>query len=336
MDTFILDLFQLNDKLRPKTLYQILIGKRTSSVLTAAFFHDVLPYFSCCPKLSEKQFAAIVTDLVVRQELIKKNDDRICLNKLRPIKLNDSPYCFFDGFMYGRQDENCWRMIQFMVQVASYQQITTKYVPLETMPLFTETVRQLVKTSPQFKNQIYHELFTIFQTLPETIANFLAGTFSGYQQTGKAMFQLLPKNAQAAPWDHLYARSCIHAFLIQLQKQPSFLLFQGVREILMGNYNQSVLPTIDLFKKGVSFEEVCQSRNLKPGTINDHLIEWALMDKAFDFDSVLSSKEQEILSSLPQESFRKSYKELFQSYPVAFFSLRLYQIKLKRSEERPC
>lgn len=38
MDSFILALFSDNDKLRPSTLYQILIGKRTSSVLSYAFF----------------------------------------------------------------------------------------------------------------------------------------------------------------------------------------------------------------------------------------------------------------------------------------------------------
>jgi uncharacterized protein YpbB len=53
MDTFILSLFSTEDKLKPSTLYQVLSGKRTSSVLTYAFFHNLLHLSGVCPQLTE-------------------------------------------------------------------------------------------------------------------------------------------------------------------------------------------------------------------------------------------------------------------------------------------
>ncbi len=54
MEQLILAILREKDKLKLSTLYQILIGKRTSSTICYAFFHDLLAYFGCLTQLEEE------------------------------------------------------------------------------------------------------------------------------------------------------------------------------------------------------------------------------------------------------------------------------------------
>jgi uncharacterized protein YpbB len=70
-------------------------------------------------------------------------------------------------------------------------------------------------------------------------------------------------------------------------------------------------------------------RRLKPGTIQDHVIEWALVDEQFPFEKFIT--HQEILATLPDDSWKYSYKDLVEQYDVAFLEIRLYQIWRKKN-----
>ena len=80
MDSFILALFSDTDKLRPSTLYQILIGKRTSSVLSYAFFYDRLGLFQALPQLNEREYQQTIADLI-QQGMLSRDPDGLMLKR---------------------------------------------------------------------------------------------------------------------------------------------------------------------------------------------------------------------------------------------------------------
>lgn len=292
MDEFILSLFMTNDKLRKNTLYQILIGKHTSSVLCYAYFHDLLPLFSAMPNLKEKEFYQKLAELTNKGWLKEDQQQIILIKKTTSPNLLQTPiFQSLDFFKFGRKEETCWRSVRFLLQAASFLKKGSKYIPLENAPVYTQRVRMFVHHyQDDLVSKVYQETTELFQALSQEHANLLAQTLSGYQQEGAAFFQLIPDNYGQQPWDSLYKSAAVHQFLAQVTNHPEYILHEFLRPLLLQNYNQSMLQTRKLVQQENNIDIVMQKRKLKKGTIQDHLIEWALIDSAFPFNSFLSQK----------------------------------------------
>ncbi|KAF1301081.1 helix-turn-helix domain-containing protein [Enterococcus saccharolyticus] len=326
MNTFILSLFTKEDKLKPSTLYQLLSGKRTSSVLCYAFFHDLFHLVGVLPELKEKELDVCLFELTKAGKLSEEHGLYALIGEECPERelLKE-----VDFFRFGRKADETWRSLQFIVQVSSYLNREETYIPLENSPFYTERARQLVHTyRDKLPEMIYQELLAIFSQLPSQQADLLAQTLTGYHQNGAVFFQVLPKEQQTPPWATVLVGRAMHHFFRILAKHPDFILYQFLRPILNQNRNQSMLFTRKLFQQGATFEEIMRTRRLRKGTIQDHLIEWALVDEQFPFETFISEWEQ--CQQLPEESWKYRYKELTERCEASFLDIRLYQIWRKK------
>lgn len=331
MDALILALIKEHYKLRATTLFHILNGKRTSSTLISAYFSDILPFSGCLPRLTLSEFNETIDRLHKQKKLLLTNDGILSLPKdATPTFILETPFYFYNAFEFGRNDLYCWRLIQFAVQALSYQQVTNRYIPIETAPQYTERIRAWLALKDTTKDGFYEELVFIFDQLPQKVADFLAATFSGHQQIGQTSFQLVPQQFQEQPLQKIYEAACIHGFLSVVKKQPDFQLARLLISPLKANYNQSMLLSVEMFQKGKTVEQVMAIRKLKRGTVNDHVIEWALLSDQFPFHLFISEKQAKQLEKLPSDAWKKSYQELKKMIEVDFLILRLYQIKQKR------
>ncbi len=318
MTDFILALFHTGHKLRISTLYHLLIGKRTSSVLLHGFFYRNLPMFDSFSQLEEKQFNRWINQLI-QKKLIEEVDGLGQLteagrarlqDKQRP-QLND-----LNGLRYGRERQRMWQLSLLAGQVISHLTHHKKdYVPIDSRPFFLyQTKKWLSQAEEGLLTEFPRELEQMFTALAKDQANFLANQFSGYEQYGRVAFQLLPAEWQETPWDRLYYQNAIDAFLHQALQQPNFRRL--LRQLDQLNYNQSMLKTRKLYLSGLSIEEIGQRRRLKLGTLNDHFIEWALLAEDFpfsDFQLITPDSESEMLtwryqefSEMPYLTFRLS------------------------------
>ena len=334
MNTFILALFQRNHKLKSTTLYQLLIGRRTTSVLSYAYFHDLLPFFGSFPKLKEQELMNHLKQLE-RDKKIKRILDQSNYWGLIEESMIDVPDFIeaIDYYRYGRKEAEVWRLIQFLVQVSSYLGKSNQYLPVENSPYYLARMRQFVKQyKSELHQRIFDELTDLFSTLTDENADFLAQNFSGFQQNGATIFQLLPPDCQEFPWNQLYVSAMRHRFYVALEKHPEFLLYQFVQPVLQANFNQSAQLSQAMFLKGDSEAAICQKRGIRPGTLHDHLLEWAFVDPNFPFERVLTNEILAQFQLLPPDSWNYPYKELLGTSTFSFFELRLYQIQQKRGE----
>lgn len=328
MNAFILSLFSKEDKLKPSTLYQILIGKRTSSVLTYAFFHDLLHLSAAFPQLSEEKFDARLQTLIKAGKL-EETEDGLLLVAAQREGTTLPDFKEVDFFRFGRKETECWRLVQFLVQAVSYLDKAQQYVPLESSPFYIERVRLFIhQYREELSTSLFEELTVLFSNLGQDKADFLANTLTGDQQNGSAFFQLLPEASRKEPYVTLAIASATHSFFRELLQHKHFLLYHFLRPILLQNVNHSMLQTRKLFQQGYTFEQVKQRRRLKQGTIQDHIIEWALLDEDFPFDLFLPDSTQ--WSELPKDSWKYSYKTLVSSYDLSFLEIRLCQIWKRR------
>lgn len=330
MTDFILALFHTGHKLRISTLYHLLIGKRTSSVLIHGFFYRNLSLFDSFSQLEEKQFNRWIQQLI-QKKWIEESDGFGQLTEAGRIKLQSTQrtqLIDLNGLRFGRERQRMWQLSLLAVQVISYLTYHKKeYVPLDGRPFFLYQIKKWLRQAEEgLLTDFPVELEQILTALSNEQANFLANQFSGYEQYGRVAFQLLSEEWQETPWDRLYYQNAIDAFLYQALQQPNFRRLLGQLDQL--NYNQSMLKTRKLYLSGLSLEEIGQQRRLKQGTLNDHFIEWALLADDFpfsDFQLITPDSENEMLTWRYQE---------FSEMP--YLNFRLSQILFLKEQEYEC
>lgn len=159
--------------------------------------------------------------------------------------------------------------------------------------------------------------------MPSKEADFLANQFSGYDFQGKTAFQLLPEKYQNTPWDQLFRQHAIDLFLAQVKKGELARLLSALDQ---QNLNKSMLKTREYFLAGKTEAEILRLRHLKQGTINDHFIEWALLEKAFPF-------ERFELLEFNQLSSEEVLDQRYQEYDIPYLNFRLSQIYYLREKQ---
>lgn len=322
MTLFILTLFQTGYKLRISTLYHLLVGKRTSSVLLHGFFYDNLAYLGSFPQLKEEVFQKELQQLM-NQQLIIVNEGYGRLTEAGKQRLAEGSMDLsgLNNLRYGRMRDNVWQLILFAVQVTSHWSFGEKeYLPIENRPYYLQQLKKWLSTSDTgLVERVQQELTETLQQLPTENANFLANQFSGHQFQGKAAFQLLTD--QTEPWRSLYNQCSIDLFLAKLGQGELSRLIAALDQ---QNINQSMLKTREFFLAGKSLSKILDLRHLKQGTINDHFIEWALLDPMFPFENF----ELVAFAALEEEQVIDAY---YQDYEVSYLNLRLSQIHFLRS-----
>lgn len=335
MTSFILALFSTRNKLRISSLYQVITGKRTSSVLIYSFLNHLLFIHGSFPKMNQEEFTRIIDQLVDQKFLIQLEDGVMITHlgeKTLAEKKIDLEGLHYDR--YGRTAENCWRLIKFAVQVVSHLVNNKKeYLPVETSPYYTIQVKKWLADTQldrqTLAKKLSQELSEIFSTMTSESANFLANQFSGIQSPGLLTYQLTEITNEVQR--ELYEAKQVHLLLKTIEEKKDSLLFQLVSPLLMQNFNQSMLTTRKLILSGCSIDEVMKIRHLKRGTVTDHLIEWQLYLTDFPYQKMITKQTFKRLSQLSNIK-EWNYRELNEVAPLDYGEFRFYQIGVLKGE----
>lgn len=286
MDKFILILFRAGHKIRVSTLYHLLKGKQTISVLVNGFFYDNLNYLGLFSGISQADFQKELDRLQYQQFLMTTDNVFYQITDQGRKELETNPFLKFsalNNYRYGRYDLECWRLTAFAVQVISEVSYHNKeYLPLEAQPFYLQSIKRWLQKLPEDAVELlYLEMKEVFTLLSDEESNYLANQLSGHQTIGKVGFQLIPTNYQNQLLSYFFHKNVLHAFFAVL---PQGQLKRLIDPLLQQNLNQSMLKTRSLYLKGLSIPELQKTRKLKQGTIFDHLIEWAIIDDTFPFE----------------------------------------------------
>lgn len=335
---FILALFGHGYKARTSTLYHLLKGKRTTSVLLYGFLYDNLRFFQLTPELTERQFNKMLNQLFEQKLLQLDGGSEAQITDQGSQVLRQTSYFYehLDNYRFGKTDVAIWRLLQFTVQVVSHLSYTDKnYIPLEQSPLYQQQVKSLLRSLPkaQLIKALKQEWQQIFSFLPKNQANFFARQFSGYHTIGKTSAQLLEPELNHFE-RFLTVKDALHQLLaLILSLEENSLLRKLILPYIKQNENQSMNETSEYLKYNLSLDELAKQRNLKKSTVQDHLLELALAND-FPFEQYLSGESELFLSKLITPYQNWVYQIEKQKQPqLDYFEFRLYQIK-KIKEER--
>src|SRR5699024_1619072 len=117
MDTFILSFFQQGDKLKASTVYQILIGKRSSSTLLYGYLWYLLPYWSVFPKMKKATFFQLLQEMVDKGWLTEVAPDYFVKTKMAPhlTEAQVEVVAGLQNFKFNKSAPVAWRLLRLLV-----------------------------------------------------------------------------------------------------------------------------------------------------------------------------------------------------------------------------
>lgn len=336
--TFILALFRHGYKARTSTLFHLLKGRRTSSVLIYGFLYDCLRFIDFFPKLTEVKFNQLLTKLA-QQGLLEidyeTNEAQITtagLTYLENAAFSLSVYSLIDNYRFGKNQEEIWRMLQFSVQVTSHLSYQNNlYIPLESSPLYQRYLKQWLNRYP--KNQLISLVkanwLQLFSKLPESESNYLAAQLSGYQVIGKAS-QQLQTDEQEEIKKVLFSVNTLHhlfALIMELESINEQPLQRLIAPFIAKNQNQSMKETQQLLLKGATLEEVANYRKIKQSTVYDHVLELAICGDINSLDFIQESAAFQFLQQIEADPINWQYRALRKTFPkLHYLDFRLFQL----------
>lgn len=351
LDYFYLSLFSQVFSKKDSTIYHILKGKKTASILYSAEKYQLTHFFSLFPKLDRLKFNKSIEKIVHLNYLLLSKEKNVYFlsdeGKNRWLE-------FFSTHYYPKQLNylqdgpaliNFWRTLQLVTQVLSEIRYKNKnYIPIEKDWEKQLWLKQWLKNNEQSKQQLAMEFgqewILIFGKLPLLNADIIAANLSGHENTGKTQKQLARTYKKESVEIHLIVLDSLALIGLMIENEAEKVpLFYTIYKEMLLTYEgttKSALLTKQYLLNGYSLEDAAKYRQLKSSTVNEHIIEISIMDPLFDLTTVLPSNKLTEIKQLLKETPAITYQEIIEKKPeIQFLWYRLAQIERSRDSDEP-
>lgn len=349
LESFCLSLFSRTISKKGATLYHIVTGKRTASILYNAQHYKLSSYFSLFPKLKREQFNYIIEKL-----------DRLGLIKKAEVK--EEYYLTEEGWLYCQQYfsdhtypvhlnllsngtalKQFWRIILLITQVLSESRYhNSHYLPIEKewekQMWLKKWLKQQSKNKQELAEQFGKEWILLLKQLPSLNAELIVDCLSGHHKIGKTRQQLADSyQLDSFEIELLLLDSLSWIWKVIEEQQQEVPLFHSIYQAINKEYRgitQSAIVTESYLLEGHSLEETAKLRQLKFSTVSEHTIELYIVEPAFDLSLVLSEKDFNTVKQLLEEQPTIAYHEVVEKRPeILFLWYRLAQIERNHRNE---
>lgn len=340
----ILYFFHSGDVMRYSTLYHLLKGKKTTSVLSYGKLHVILEYFNLFPNLTKEQFDKIIGELVEKNLLVQVDKEYVVLSSEGKKTLDNQCFSHYkiNEYRYYKYDESFWRMLLFASQVISYKSYKDNdYLPIDNDPIRQLQLKKWLKQvdSTSLVSDFYEEWQQILTVLNEKEQDVLVSQLVGHKVIGYTLHQLAQQENQSMLSLYLLHKSALHQVLDSLNHtSTTYPLFFSLLQLIE---QQKEHDTVDLSRhllsQGYSLEDVARMRRLKESTITDHFIEANMMtptDQLLTYlsDNVMSDLSRYVANYPDYKQWKYSF--VLRDIPsLKFFEFRFYQFYLLEKEE---
>ncbi|MGY3765209.1 helix-turn-helix domain-containing protein [Vagococcus vulneris] len=346
MDLFILSCFKHQRLSRYSTLYHLLVGKKTASVLIYGYFNNILPFFKLFPDLNENDFKRIISKLIKEKLLVSSDNNLI---KISPKGLDALHQAYLptvsslSGLTYGKIDQTFWTSLLLAVQVFSEKRYDqSNYLPIETNAFKLYSFKKWYRKQPANSAILFgKEWLKLSEHMEASELTILVNQLSGHQHIGYTLEQIAYKQQTSVLFMYIEFKNSLHKLIEIIQMHPQkFLIFNSLlSNELIYRRSDTASSTYQTFLKNASIAETAKERRLKVSTVTDHLLESVLQnhDKQFFLNTVYQwdcLKKLNLFRESQNTSFYSwRYSDVKEAIPeLSFFEFRLFQIKLKEDE----
>ncbi|KEK23744.1 helix-turn-helix domain-containing protein [Bacillus gaemokensis] len=343
--TLLYCLKQLNGERTVSSIYYLLKGKRSSQTLQDGNMFQISFLFGIYKSLTRSDYNKEI-EHVLRAEWIQLvHDNTYVLTDTGEKQLNDwkETLAFplhLHGLHYGDLGQSFWKRLSLIIQtVSNLQQQNAKFIPIQQDMEVTMWVKQFLIGLPYVRSQLAEKLWDEMHKLLKGVnpveATILTYRLTGYERIGYTLQQLAEITKQDVFRVHLLFWGTIHFFIQAVrEKEKEFPLITKIisypneREDL---FSLSTKKTYQLWKRGLSLEEIATIRNLKSATIEDHFVEIALREREFSIEMFMEKQKiehvQYVIETLQTRKLRVLKQEVGKA--VSYFEIRLVLARME-------
>lgn len=299
---------------RERSVFGLLTGKQTISILYAALSHHQLQWLHLYPGLSKEAFLAAVTRLKAQKYLAATETGLVLTEAGQKRQIQAAQMVSLPGHYqpWMRVDKFAPRFF-LAVQVlseASYH--SQAYRPISTDWATQQAVKRWYRKTP-IKTAVT-ELTDLFERLPESLADELAANLVGHEYAG----QHRPATLQA----HFANVNALAAVVreIAAAKNQWYALWGGPQDLV----TRPAQATLKQVWSDVDLATVAAQSHRKMSTVKEHLLLAAIMGQDVPITKLIPPA---VHHALDQATQWQDHQALLATIPDSeFFQIRLFQI----------
>lgn len=227
-----------------------------------------------------------------------------------------------------------WKKLSLFVQTASHlaEGETLFYPVVEQRELQQEVKKVLLENSDRrmLVSQVKREITRWMEECNEEERQLILCRLSGKVRAGLTYRQLADTlhTAEGAAALHIIRLAAEQLARMESSSYP-LLMKLADRRTGEAGLTRTAQQTRLLLNKGYSFEEIVHRRGLKPGTIEDHLVEIAIADPDFDIRKFVPQEKIKRIQAVMSEKGLKKIKEIRHEVgdEYSFLEIRLASVR---------
>ncbi len=316
-------------------IYHMLVGKRSSQTFQDIHAYNLTSLFGICRTLKREGLHQELMDLQAKGFILEEQGQYLVtslgLSELQRDAVEERQW--LNGLQYHQMDQLFWSRFLLFVQTASnIEQGQNQFIPIDER----KEILQWVKAKYQHEKHdlqnlldyLYNELHNLLSQFPSWLAELLTQRMTGGHRYGLSKEQLaFHFNLKKLDVD-VYLTSAIHFLLHNVLNDPqSYPFLFGFCNDLVQELpiTQSAKKTLELLRKGHSFEAITKIRRLKTSTIQDHIVEIALVDPSFSVEQFVSTDAVQNISRVANHLNTNKLKVIKEALEedYSYFQIRL-------------
>jgi uncharacterized protein YpbB len=307
-----------------QALYYILRGRKANQTQQDVHLYSLQPYYRMFPRLSKEQWEEKIALLKERRFIAERETAGVVRKPTftlteRGKEVMADGRCryqlerWFAPFSRGFVSDRLhlfWQRLHLMVQTVS-QLISgdLAFLPVVQDKRVQQWVKQALSDAEKRRlwlDGLHDELYTLLLPLPDSVQELIVSQLSGAQQVGSTVTQLALCRGEAPSYIQLQFRYGLAESLNRLDRDAGarFPLLSSLIEHSGGKdprLSDSANLTYQLVKQQYSVEEIARMRKIKPGTVEDHLVEIALHCPEWDCSRYVSPSDRERILRVSEE-----------------------------------
>lgn len=314
--------------------YHLLRGKCSGQTIQDVGMFKLYPYFGLLKKLSRQKFEQEVERLLKNNFMTVDEKGYFTLMEIGEQQAKGIQLPYFDGWHYRGNEHVFFARLSLIIQSLSNQTAGVRaFIP-------TQRNEQIQAWCRHFLRYTKYQSTPIQQPLYEEIVDSLQQSSTTTLQKPLLMSRLTGVGVAGIPWQQLSFQyempeidcqlqfvSALHQWLDVITSSPQQYVYLAklaenirVNNVLTG----SAYQTAQLYDQGCSIEQICMLRNLKKGTIEDHLVELAMNEPAFDITPFVMYEDQQLVHTAVEDYATRKLKVLHEVLPhLTYFQIRL-------------
>lgn len=338
LDYLFLDLFSTEESRKVNSVFHIISGKRTVSVLMQAMRMDLEPYFALFPKLQLSFFEERIK-LLINLELLdssyqltakgEQKKTTYFITHTKPDKKERMKYQAILSLFQARS--------LFLTQILSERAHSNKrYYPIQPRLLEQRWLKNFLKeqdlTAINRAREFGEEWLRILAEPELKNPDIFVEQIEGYHKSKLTTIQISAKYESDVTEIYVKLQEDWIQILVVIQdKTETYPILSAILDELIkgaGLCSESARETYRVWAAGLSIEQIVERRRLKESTINDHLTEMAILYETFPYGDFLNEAQLAYIDSKIDLGEVIDYNAIQQQFPgISFFHSRLMQVR---------